>query len=76
MFRRGTSRQAAPGFYVRMHVGADGKVDRESIQLVRGSGVQSLDQQILGLARAATFFPGQVGGLPATTWTVMPMRLF
>jgi hypothetical protein len=75
MFRPGTSRRAAPGFYVRMRVLPDGKVDRESVQLLRGSGVQWLDEAIVGIARRTSFRPGEVDGFAARTWVVLPMSL-
>jgi hypothetical protein len=76
MFRPGTSRRAARGFYVRMRVLPDGKVDRTSVQLTRGTEVDWLDEQILSVARSIRFRPGEVDGFAARTWVVLPMSLF
>ncbi|HKP74119.1 MAG TPA: energy transducer TonB, partial [Longimicrobiaceae bacterium] len=73
VFRPGATRQVAPGIYVRLRVRADGRVDRESVQLERASGVERIDRAVLGIARAMTFEPGQVDGIRAVTWIVVPM---
>lgn len=76
MFRPGSSRQASPGFLVWMRVGADGKVDRESVRLLRGSGVQRLDTGIVEIARKTAFRPAEVDGHAASDWVVLPLSLF
>ncbi|HEX9937782.1 MAG TPA: hypothetical protein VGB15_11690, partial [Longimicrobium sp.] len=75
-FRPGTSRRAARGFYVRMRVLPDGKVDRTSVQLTRGTDIEWLDEQILSVARSIRFRPGEVDGFAARSWVVLPMSLF
>jgi hypothetical protein len=74
-FRPGSARRAAPGFYVRMRVLADGRLDRESIQPLRTAGVASLDGAILRIVREIQFTPGEVDGFPAVTWAVIPLSL-
>jgi hypothetical protein len=75
-FRPGTQRQSAPGFYVWMRVLPDGKVDRESVRLLRGSGVEWVDERILRIARGISFRPGEVDGFAARTWVLIPMSLY
>jgi hypothetical protein len=68
-------RQPPSGFLVWMRVGADGKVDRESVRLLRTSGLQRVDDGIVSIARKTEFRPAEVDGHAASDWVVITMTL-
>jgi hypothetical protein len=72
--RPGARRQAADGIYVDMRVSSTGEVDVETLRVVHSSGVASVDNTLLGIARRMRFAPGEIDGIPAPVWIRVPLR--
>lgn len=72
--RPGARRQAAGGIYVDMRVSSTGEVDAETLRVVHSSGVASVDNAVLGIARRMRFAPGEIDGIPAPVWIRVPMH--